>query len=120
MFWGGKSISRGNNYSSLLLLLLLLLLFAFNICILAVVITVISSVRRVVTNDQRLTEYSRLYISNTFLSILAVQNKAVFALLQYCMLCLAFPSTYQILQKHFQGPLSLQGQFLHFSISTIF
>ena len=37
-----------------------------------------------------------------------------FALLQHCMLCLAFPSTYQILQKHFQGPLSLQGQFLNF------
>ena len=35
-------------------------------------------VRRVITNDQRLTEYPRLYISNTFLSILAVPNKAVF------------------------------------------
>ena len=34
--------------------------------------------------------------------------------------CRAFPSTYQILQKHFQGALSLQGQFLHFSIFTIF
>ena len=36
------------------------------------------------------------------------------------MLCLAFPSTYQILQKHFQEPISLEGQFLHFSVSTIF
>ena len=62
----------------LLLLLLLFLLFVFNIYVLAVVITVISSIRRVITNDQRLTEYSRLYISNTFLSILAVPNKAVF------------------------------------------
>ena len=47
---------------------------------LAAVITVISSVRRVITNDQRLTEYSRLYISNTFLSILAVPNKAIFCI----------------------------------------
>ena len=37
-------------------LLLLLLLFVFNIYILAVVITIISSVRQVVTNDQTLTE----------------------------------------------------------------
>ena len=36
------------------------------------------------------------------------------------MLWLTFPSTYQILQKHFRGPVSLQGQFLHFSISLIF
>ena len=41
----------------LLLLLLLLLLFVFNIYVLAVVITIISSVRPVITNDQRLTEY---------------------------------------------------------------
>ena len=34
--------------------------------------------------------------------------------------CRAFPSTNQILQKHFQGALSLQGQSLHFSIFTIF
>ena len=47
----------------------ILLLFVFNIYVLVVVITVISSVRRVITNDQRLTEYSRLYNSNTFLSI---------------------------------------------------
>ena len=39
-----------------------------------------SSVRRVKTNYQRLTEYSRLYISNTFLSILAVPYKAVFCI----------------------------------------
>ena len=56
----------------------ILLLFIFNIYVLAVVITVISSVRQVIKNDQRLTEYFRLYISNTFLSILAVPNKAVF------------------------------------------
>ena len=55
-----------------------MLLFVFNIYVLAVVIAVISSVRRVITNDQRLTEYSRLYISNIFLSILAVPNKALF------------------------------------------
>ena len=58
--------------------LLLLLLFIFNIYVLAVVITVISFVRQVIKNDQRLTEYFRLYISNTFLSILAVPNKGVF------------------------------------------
>ena len=44
----------------LVLLLLLLLLFVFNIYVLAVAITVISSVRQVITNDQRLTEYSLL------------------------------------------------------------
>ena len=65
---------------STLLLLLLLLLFVFNIYVLAFVITVISSVMQVIINDQRLTEYSRLYISNTFLSILAVPSKAVFCI----------------------------------------
>ena len=48
--------------------------------ILAIVIAFISSVRRAITNDQRLTEYSRLYISNTFLSILAVPNKTLFCI----------------------------------------
>ena len=56
------------------------LLFVFNIYVLAVVITVISSVRRGITNDQRITEYSGLYISNTFLSIFAVPNKAIFCI----------------------------------------
>ena len=42
------------------------LLFVFSIFVLAVVITVISSVRRVIANGQKLTEYLRLYISNTF------------------------------------------------------
>ena len=102
------------------LLLLLLLLFVFNIYILVVVITILSSVRRVITNDQRLAEYSCLYISNTFSVFLHFPTSQSFALLQHCMLCLASPSTYPILQKHFQGLLSLQEQFLHFSISTIF
>ena len=48
--------------------------------VLAVVIDFISSVRRVITNDQRLTEYSRLYISNTFLSILVVPNRTLFCI----------------------------------------
>ena len=39
-----------------------------------------SSVRRVITNDQRLPELSLLHISNTFLNILAVPNKAVFCI----------------------------------------
>ena len=72
-----RSLLTSMGPQALLLLLLLLLLFVFNIYVLVVVITVISSVRRVITNDQRLTEYSRLYISNTFLSILAVPNKAL-------------------------------------------
>ena len=75
----------------MLLLLLLLLLFVFNIYVLVVVITVISSVRRVITNDQRLTEYSRLYISNTFLSILAVPNKAVFCITPTLYVIPSFP-----------------------------
>ena len=53
--------------------------------------TVISSVRRVITNDQRLTEYSRLYISNTFLSILAVPNKAVFCIIPTLHVIPSFP-----------------------------
>ena len=76
---------------SLLLLLLLLLLFVFNIYVLAVVITVISSVRQVITNDQRLTEYSRLYISNTFLSILAVPKNAVFCITPTLHVIPSFP-----------------------------
>ena len=64
----------------LLLLLLLLLLFAFNIYILVAVITVISSVRRVIKNSKKLKEYSRLYIFNTFLSIQAVSNKEIFCI----------------------------------------
>ena len=79
-------------------------LLVFNIYVLAVVTTIISSVRKVITNDQRLTEHSRLYISNTLLSILAVPNKALFCITPTLLVCLAFPSTYQILQKHFQGP----------------
>ena len=71
--------------------LLLLLLFVFNIYILAAVTTVISSVRRVVTNDQRVTEYSRLYISNTYLSILAVPNKAVFCITPTLHVMPSFP-----------------------------
>ena len=52
-----------------------------NICnVLAVVIIVISSVTRVITNEQRLTEYSRLYSCNTFLSVLAVPNKVLFCI----------------------------------------
>ena len=95
----------------LLLLLLSLLLLVFNIYVQAVVITIISSFRRVITNDQRLAEYSCLYMSNTFLSIFAVSSKALFSLLQHCMLCLAFPSTYQILQKHSKGPYHYRDNF---------
>ena len=43
------------------------------------VIVGFSSVRRVITCDQRLTELS-LHISNTFLNILQVPNKAVFCI----------------------------------------
>ena len=79
--------------SSLLLLLLLLLsvLFVFNIYVLAVVITVISSVRQVITNDQRLTECFRLYISNTFFSILAVLHKADFCITPTLHVMHSFP-----------------------------
>ena len=70
---------------------LFLLLFVFNIYVLAVVITVISSVRRAITNDQKLTKYSRLCISNTFLSILAVPNKAVFCITPTLHVIPSFP-----------------------------
>ena len=71
--------------------LLLQLSFVFNIYVLAVVITAISSVRRVITNDQMLTEYSRLYISNTFISFLAVPNKAVFCVTPTLHVISSFP-----------------------------
>ena len=38
------------------------------------------SVRRVITNEQRLTNLSLLHISNTFLNILAIPNKVVFCI----------------------------------------
>ena len=47
--------------------------------------------RRVITNDQRLTEYSRPYIFNTFLSILAVPNKAVFCITPTLHVIPSFP-----------------------------
>ena len=62
-----------------------------NIYVMTVVVTVISSVRRVITNNQRLTEYSRLYIPNTFLSILAVPNKAVICITPTLHVMPSFP-----------------------------
>ena len=75
----------------LLLLLLLLSLLVFDIYVLAVVITVISSVWRVMKNYQRLTEDSRLYISNTFLSILVVPKKALFCITPTLHVMPSFP-----------------------------
>ena len=96
-------------------------LLVFNIYVLAVVTTIISSVRKVITNDQRLTEHSRLYISNTLLSILAVPNKALFCITPTLLVMLSFPihlsNSAETLPR---APIILQGQFLHFSISTIF
>ena len=46
----------------------------------AIIVVVISSVRRVITNDQGLTGWSLLYISSTFLNIFAVPNNAVFCI----------------------------------------
>ena len=63
----------------------------FNIYVLAVLITVISSFWRVTTNGQRLTEYSHLYISNTLLSILAVPNKAFFCITPTLYVMPSFP-----------------------------
>ena len=111
-FW----IQQKNHLVEIGYVLLLLLLFVFNIYVLAVVITVISSVRQVITNDQRLTKYSRLYISNTFLSILEVLNKVVFCITPTLHVMPSFP----IHLPNSGETLSIQGQFLHFSISTIF
>ena len=88
----------------------------FNIYVLVVVITAISSVRRVITNDQRLTEYSRLCISNTFLSILAVPNKTVYDLKHWLSDAKCSLSTKVILQwcgyfllQHKDCALTYQG-----------
>ena len=48
-------------------------------------------VRKVITNDQRLTEHSHLYISNTLLSILAVPKKALFCITPTLLVMLSFP-----------------------------
>ena len=85
------SVKLSHKSHLLLLFLLLLLLLVFNIYALAVVITVISSVRRVITNDKRITEYSRLYIPNTFLSILTVSNKALFCITPTLHVMPSFP-----------------------------
>ena len=74
-----------------IVIIIIVIIICFNIYILAVLITIISSVRRVVTNDQRLTEYSRLHISNTFLSILAIPNKAVFCITPTLHVLPSFP-----------------------------
>ena len=55
------------------------------------VITFISSVRRVTTNDQRLTEYSHIYISNNFFSIRAFPNMAVFFITPILHVMPSFP-----------------------------
>ena len=48
-------------------------------------------VKRVITNDQKLTEYSRLYIPYTFLSILAVPNRALFCITPTLHVMPSFP-----------------------------
>ena len=63
----------------------------FKIYVLAVVIAVIFSVRQVITNDQRLTEYSRLYTSNTFFSVRAVPNQALFCITPTLHVMPSFP-----------------------------
>ena len=57
---------------------LLLLLFALRFMFWLLLLPSFLLLVRIITNDQRLAEYSRLYISNAFLSILAVPNKVVF------------------------------------------
>ena len=63
----------------------------FKIYVLAVVIAVIFSVRQVITNDQRLTEYSRLYTSNTFFSVRAVPTQALFCITPTLHVMPSFP-----------------------------
>ena len=64
----------------IIIIIIIIIIIKFQQNVLAVVIAVFSSLRRVITNDQRLTELSLLHISNTFLNILAVPNKAVFCI----------------------------------------
>ena len=91
MTWFNSCCGNFYTFFILIIVLLLSLLFVFNIYILAVVITVISSVTQVVINDQRLTDYSCLHMSNTFLSILTVPNKAVFCITPTLHVMLSFP-----------------------------
>ena len=64
---------------------------------------------------------SSLHIFPILLTVfLQFPTRQSFALLPHFILCLAFPSTYQILKKQFLGLLSLQEQFLNFSMSIIF
>ena len=69
-----------NHHVIIIITIIIIIIIEFQHDVLAVVITVFSSVRRVITNDQRLTELSLLHISNIFLNVLAVPNKAVFCI----------------------------------------
>ena len=66
--------------NTIIIIIIIIIITGCSTYVMAVVITVICSVRRVVANDQRLTELSFLYVSNTFLDILAVPNNAVFCI----------------------------------------
>ena len=72
----------------IIIIIIIITLFVFNIYVL---ITLISSVKRVITNKQKLTEYSRLYISNIFLSILIVPNEALFCITPTLHVMPSFP-----------------------------
>ena len=75
----------------MLLFLTYLFLHLFSGCCYYRHILPLPSVRRVIKNDQRLTEYSCLYISNAFLSILAVLNMALFCITPTLHVMSSFP-----------------------------
>ena len=86
-------------------LLLLLLLCCVSAYALAVLIAVITPIRRVLTNDQGLTrgpssKFTFLILCVVSLLFLTVQS---FAYQRCCMECQAFQSIYQILWVHSQG-----------------
>ena len=83
----------------------------------AVVIPVISSVRRAITNDQRLKVFTSPALSTISSHFTTMQS---FASRQHCLLTLAFQSTHQIVLCHSQGLLSLQARLLLFWVSAIF
>ena len=83
-------------------------------------IAIISSVRQVITNEQRLTEWSLLYISNKFLNNLEFPNNAVLCITPTWYIIPSFSIHISVFLWHLQGLLSLWAQLLPFWFLIIF
>ena len=87
--------------------------------VLTVVIAVISFVSRVIIKDQRLTEWSILYISNPFFNILPVPKIAVFCITPALFVIPNFSNDLSSDLWLFQELQSLQARHLLFWVSIM-